>query len=354
MSLVAEIPSHPASSVTAPAAIIPPTQVAVVPPPLPENAETSETDGPLELPSLNIPESDSDDTTEDVPVIVSVALSTAAISFYTSLTFHLLTWGVVAVVAGWLGLEWIIPDDRTASPLMAALGEEDMDDELPQLDMSGEEAIVMDTPASTIEQIAEQLQKSDSGWLRSTEDVALKSIVGSESAEPNATGSGSLLKVPKSGLAVTKGSFTAFTIPANPKPGETYAIVIEVRLPEDIRKFRVADLSGEVKGSDRYTQKLPYDSRVPNASGYPAENQKIKPLTASTVLDVVDSKVQIVVKVPGAARLVKDTIKIRSRKLKEEQELTLVFGLPASRDEDEKPEMDESDSESKDNSPKAD
>ena len=349
MLLVAEIPSHPASSITAPAAIIPPTQVAVVPPPLPEIDETSGTNDALELPSLNIHQSDRDDTADDVPVIVSVALSTAAISFYTSLTFHLLTWGVVAVIAGWLGMEWIIPDDRTAPPLMAALGEEDIDDELPQLDLSGEEAIVMDTPASTIEQIAEQLQKSDSGWLRSTEDVALKSIVGSDAADPNATGSGSLLKVPKSGLAVTKGSFTAFTIPANPKPGETYAIVIEVRLPEDIRKFRVADLSGEVKGSDRYTQKLPFDSRVPNASGYPAENQKIKPLTASTILDVVDNKVQIVVKVPGAARLVKDTIKIRSRKLKEEQELTLVFGLPPSGNED---EMDERDSEPKDNSPK--
>jgi hypothetical protein len=46
------------------------------------------------------------------------------------------------------------------------------------------------------------------------------------------------------------------------------------------------------------------------------------------VLDVIDNRVQIIVKVPGAARLVKDEIRIRSRKLKEEQELTLVFGIP--------------------------
>jgi hypothetical protein len=34
--------------------------------------------------------------------------------------------------------------------------------------------------------------------------------------------------------------------------------------------------------------------------------------------------------------MVKDVIKIRSRKLKEEQELTLVFGVPASSSPNEK------------------
>jgi hypothetical protein len=213
---------------------------------------------------------------------------------------------------------------------MAALGEENIEDELPQLDFSGDEALVMDTPASTIEQIAQQLQKSDSGWLKSTEDMALKSVSGSEFIDPDANGSGILLKVPKSGLAVTKGSFTAFTIPASPKPGQQYAIVIEVRLPEDVRRFRVSDLSGEVRGSDKYSQKIPYDGRYDKASGYPTKDKKIIPLNASSILDVVDNKVQIVVKVPGAARLVKDTITIRSRKLKEEQELTLIFGAPES------------------------
>ena len=49
------------------------------------------------------------------------------------------------------------------------------------------------------------------------------------------------------------------------------------------------------------------------------------------------NRVQIIVKVPGAARLVKDVIKIRSRKLKEEQELTLVFGVPARPSSNENP-----------------
>ncbi|MFN9720907.1 MAG: hypothetical protein ACK58L_19600 [Planctomycetota bacterium] len=288
------------------------------------------------LESVAIPEIRTQSTEEsedgsEIPSVVAAALSTTAVSFYTSLAFHLLTWGFVAIVAGWLGLEWIIPSNDTTPPLMASLGEEDFQDELPLLDLTGDEAIVMEAPASTIEQIAEQLQKSDSGWLRSTEDVALKSVVGSDAIDPDADGAGRLLKVPKSGLAVTKGSFTAFTIPANPKPGETYSIVIEVRLPDDVKKFRVADLTGEVKGSDKYSQKIPYDTRTPNASGYPTANERIVRLDASTVLDVIDNKVQIVIKVPGAARLVKDTIKIRSRKLKEEQELTLIFGAPGKR-----------------------
>ena len=357
MPIVAEISSHPDSAILKPPAIPSSSPSVSGPPPLPPGIQTASdvtSDGNVDVSLVEIRELDTNDESGDVPAVVAVALSTTAISFYTSLTFHLLTWGVVALLAGWLGLEWVIPTDNYTPPLMAALGDENIQDDLPQLDFSGDEALVMDTPASTIEQIAEQLQKSDSGWLRSTEDVALKSVVGSDSIDPNAKGSGALLKVPKSGLAVTKGSFTAFTIPANPKPGQTYSIVIEIRLPADVKKFRVADLSGEVKGSDKYTQKIPYDSRTPYASGYPVENDKIKPLEASSVLDVVDNKVQIVVKVPGAARLVKDTIKIRSRKLKEEQELTLVFGKPSAPEEndEDKLEMDEEESSTDDSKAK--
>ena len=72
-------------------------------------------------------------------------------------------------------------------------------------------------------------------------------------------------------------------------------------------------------------------------------------LTSSTVLEVFKNRVQIIVKVPGAARMVKDVIKIRSRKLKEEQELTLVFGVPASSSPNEKSSGRGSDKTSPDN-----
>ena len=184
--------------------------------------------------------------------------------------------------------------------------------------------------------MAAELQRSENGTLLAAQDDVWKSILGSKENDPTEDGSGVLLKVPESGLAVTKGSFTAFTIPANPKPREVYSIVIEVRLPDDVKEFRVSDLVGEVRGSDKYVQKIPYDKDAPYASGYPVENAGIKVLTSSTVLNVEKNRVQIIVKVPGAARMVKDVIKIRSRKLKEEQELTLVFGVPASSSPNEK------------------
>ena len=187
-----------------------------------------------------------------------------------------------------------------------------------------------------LEQLAAELQRSENGTLLTAQDDVWKSILGSKENDPSEDGSGVLLKVPESGLAVTKGSFTAFTIPANPKPREVYSIVIEVRLPDDVKEFRVSDLVGEVRGSDKYVQKIPYDKDAPSAAGYPVENAGIKVLTSSTVLEVFKNRVQIIVKVPGAARMVKDVIKIRSRKLKEEQELTLVFGVPASSSPNEK------------------
>lgn len=54
-----------------------------------------------------------------------------------------------------------------------------------------------------------------------------------------------LVTVPSTG-AVTAGSFTAFTIPAQPKKRETFYIMVEVRLPAHVREFPVIDLSGEV------------------------------------------------------------------------------------------------------------
>ena len=42
-------------------------------------------------------------------------------------------------------------------------------------------------------------------------------------------------------------------------------------------------------------------------------------------LKIVDEHVQIMVKIPGAAGLVRDTIEVRSKLLREEQRLQIVF-----------------------------
>jgi hypothetical protein len=265
------------------------------------------------------------DAGEELPAATfsDVLKSRTTASVVSSLLFHLTLWGLVALMTAWLGVDWSRLLDNGEPPLQAALGDVELLDDLPAFDMAGEVELDMQLPASRTEQLAQQLQQSDNAWLNSSLDDAWQNMSDAEDGDED--GSGILLKVPKSGLAVTKGSFTAFTIPAHPKPRETYMIVIEVRLKDDVKRYRVSDLTGEVRGTDNYTQKLPCDSRFPNASRYPVEGGT-RPLKSSTILDVIDNRVQIMVAVPGAARLVRDRITLKSRRLKEEQELTLVFG----------------------------
>jgi hypothetical protein len=265
----------------------------------------------------------------DMGPVVAALTSASAVSFFSSATFHLLMFGTVAVLSPLLGLSWLLPTEETQPPLQAALGDEDIMDDAAAFEFIADISDQFEKPTSSLDQLAAELQRSENGTLLTAQDDVWKSVLGSKENDPAEDGSGVLLKVPESGLAVTKGSFTAFTIPANPKPREVYSIVIEVRLPDDVKEFRVSDLIGEVRGSDKYVQKIPYDKDAPYAAGYPVENAGIKVLNNSTVLQVEKNRVQIIVKVPGAARMVKDVIKIRSRKLKEEQELTLVFGVPA-------------------------
>ena len=278
---------------------------------------------------------DESDEPEMGPVVAALT-SASAVSFFSSATFHLLTFLTVAVVAPWLGLDWLLPTEEIQPPLQATLGDEDILGDQAAFEFVADISDQFEKPTSSLEQLAAELQRSENGTLLTAQDEVWKSLLGSKENDPDEDGSGVLLKVPESGLAVTKGSFTAFTIPANPKPREVYSIVIEVRLPDDVKEFRVSDLVGEVRGSDKYVQKIPYDKDAPYAAGYPVENAGIKVLTSSTVLNVEKNRVQIIVKVPGAARMVKDVIKIRSRKLKEEQELTLVFGVPAGSSPNEK------------------
>ena len=131
---------------------------------------------------------------------------------------------------------------------------------------------------------------------------------GTGSGDGSGEGAGKLaFRMPAAGEAVTKGSFTAWTVPEDPAPGENYLIVIQIRLPDNIEVYPVRDLSGLVEGTDRYRQPI---------GGRFASNRK---------LPVVAGNVQISVMVPGAARLVRDKIQVRSRLLREEQTLEIVF-----------------------------
>ena len=106
-------------------------------------------------------------------------------------------------------------------------------------------------------------------------------------------------------FAVTKGSYSAWTEPRDPEPGRQYVIVIQVRLPTTIREYRGSDLTGMVTGTDGYKQVIKFKS--------------------TDKFPVKDGAVEIRVPVPGAAKLVRDTIRIESRLLREKQTLRIEF-----------------------------
>ena len=104
--------------------------------------------------------------------------------------------------------------------------------------------------------------------------------------------------------AVTKGSFTVWTTPADPQPFESYTITIEVKLPSNTTSYTAADLTGKVVGTDGYTQ----------AMGDPGQDFQFLGATARLSLFV-----------PGAVQDVRDTVEVRSTLLNETQSLSLSF-----------------------------
>ena len=266
-----------------------------------------------------------DEAEKTVKSYAAFLKSKSAVSFYSSAIFHLTIWTIAFLFCQYFGLYQRQPPSSLQSNVQASLGEVDVPGDAAHFEFVGEIGLELELPQNGLQEIGQQLLASDrAGLSRAAGDVFGPSQAATGSGEQGG-GTGVLLRVPASGLAVTKGSFTAFTIPAKPEPHKAYSIVVEIRLTSDVRRYKVSDLSGEVRGSDGYAQKLPFDPRSPLASGYPAEDKKVKPLTSSTVLEVDDNRVQIVIRVPGAARLVRDEIRIRSRKLREEQVLTLIF-----------------------------
>jgi hypothetical protein len=147
------------------------------------------------------------------------------------------------------------------------------------------------------------------------------------------------------GNAVRKGSFAAWTIPIfnerypkrfgdpdpqpgdSPRPKQAYHIIIQIKVPRNKTTYAlVNDLSGTVVGTDGYRQKIPENTQVLGADG----KTFVSPRGS---VRVKNGLVHIQIYVPGAERLVRDTIQISSKMLKEEQTLELVFEEASQRDE---------------------
>jgi hypothetical protein len=124
--------------------------------------------------------------------------------------------------------------------------------------------------------------------------------------EETGDGAGDLMKnirVPES--AITKGSFTVWTEPEDPKPRVPYDIIIQVKLPPNVKQYRLSDLSGYVEGTDGYRKQIKYTSK---------DRKGVK-----------DGVVQFSIRIPGGAQLVRDVIEIRSKILDEQQRIEIEF-----------------------------
>ena len=125
-------------------------------------------------------------------------------------------------------------------------------------------------------------------------------------------------ELPKGGNAIQKGSFSAWTEPADPRVGQDYIIVIEVTLPEQTKRYSKSDLVGQLKGTDGYKIKIP-DGTEWNGARWSLPRR-------TPAFRRNGEKARIVFFVRGAHQaLVRDTIQIRSRLLDESQDLQIVF-----------------------------
>ena len=106
--------------------------------------------------------------------------------------------------------------------------------------------------------------------------------------------------------AVTKGSFTVWAEPKNPKPFEAYEIVIEVKLPSNLPNYLRTDLSGNLIGTDTYKQNLGVT-------------------THDTSFNFYGNKAILKIRVPGAVSKVRDDVQIQSVLLNEAQTISVYF-----------------------------
>lgn len=107
---------------------------------------------------------------------------------------------------------------------------------------------------------------------------------------------------------------------SSPKVRQSYSIVIRLKVPKEKKFVRTSDFSGSVVGTDGYTQKIP-----DNAFFFTPSGELVKARTGLR-MPVIDGTAEILVEVPGASiPNVKDTIRVYSRILDEEQEIELVF-----------------------------
>ncbi len=131
--------------------------------------------------------------------------------------------------------------------------------------------------------------------------------------------------------AVQRGSFTVWTDPKDPAPGQFYDVIIEVKFASNITNYRESDLTGCIIGTDEYAYALGR-GRYAGSGNFANCSQ----LYAKSTSDFSQGYrkpsfksgagiAQLRIPIPGAEDLVRDRIEIRSTILNESQVVTIEF-----------------------------
>lgn len=207
------------------------------------------------------------------------------------------------------------PEDTVNMLLNASFASEEMPEEA-----TFEVAVPEPAPMETVEETKPEMADAAPSTLSESQVELEESVLDSLSpvadaaaSEPAAAASDVAAESPSSNpavdrsppQAVKKGSFSVWTEPSSPQAGEPYRIIIQICLPNGLKKYNVADLEGVVVGSDGYRKPIPGFLR-----GF---------------LPVEDGYARLIVPIVTADENVQDTIFIRSRILKETQKLHLEF-----------------------------
>ncbi len=228
-------------------------------------------------------------------------LSFDALSVGVSLLFHtvvllLLSLVITKGVPGTGAISTLLSESEEGDSQFEELAEATLENEQPQL---AEESPQLAALPLEAEELRDPTLPGD--LTRSLEGLA-----GDESGGGEGDGEGGGFGPPKGGNAVTRGSFTAWTVPPDPAPFQNYAIFIRIDLPRNVQRLERNDLSGLVVGTDGYRQLLPGPGP-----------RYLRTRNRSALLKVM---------VPAARQpKVRDTIQIRSRVLKEQQTLEIEF-----------------------------
>ncbi|WP_154935164.1 hypothetical protein [Gimesia maris] len=249
--------------------------------------------------------------------------SFSATGYLVSLLFHstALTLMAIVIVGGIQG------DDNT--PTLASLEDEQSFSLNGPLDTRIKEAGGKTTEFNIMQPVQTMTGENENSVEEIQEDFSSHIGKGTGDSEGDGSGEGGgEFKLKPMGNAVTVGSFTAWTVPKDPDLNEDYLIIIQVKLPDSYKstRYRASDLSGLVLGTDDHRQAIPWDSRWLNSTFTPNTLGDIRPVDKGDYLPLKNRVAQLIVKVPGSKiPATRDTIKIRSRVLKENQTLEIVF-----------------------------